>query len=195
MRQFFKLLRDPFVRLLMSLSSFSGVIYFYIVARQDVPFVSANTDILFDDPTINFAVKNGIYAAGFIGMSLLTLALVPKSFKGGETMKAKETRPIESVAVPTYIGMFVIAVEIAGIDNAVAGYIILVALFLFWRRIERIFYFNPVWLIFGYRFYEVKTEDGNAYTLITKRSRLKGGYEFEELNRINNYTFFERKSK
>ncbi len=195
MYKLFESLKQPVVRLLMSLSSFSGVIYFYIVAKQDVPLVSLNWVALSDEPSVIFILKNVAYIIGFISMSLVALTLVIKAFKGGETMIAKETRPIESVAVPTYIGMFVIAVEIAGIDNVTAGYIILIALFLFWRRIEKIFYFNPVWLIFGYRFYEVKTKDGNAYTLITKRDRLKGGHEFTQLNRINNYTFFERKAK
>ena len=152
-------------KFLLSLSSFSGVVFFYVVSNQDAPFVSSPwTGLVGYD--INLIFKNAAYIAAFLGLSYLSLLITPKVFKGGESMVVTELKPIESVAVPTYIGMFVIAI---GIDSSLSGGIILLALFLFWLRIEKIFYFNPVWL--------------------------KGGHEFKKLYRINNYTFFERSAK
>lgn len=184
-------MKRTLAKFLLSLSSFSGVVFFYVVSNQDVPFVSAPWGGLVGED-MNLILKNIAYVAGFLGLSYISLLVTPKVFKGGESMTVTELKPIESVAIPTYIGMFVIAI---GIDSSLSGGIILLALFLFWLRIEKIFYFNPVWLIFGYRFYEVKTIKDNTFTFITKRDRLKGGHEFKKLYRINNYTFFERSMK
>lgn len=183
---------EVILKFVLSISSFSGVLFFFVVTKQDIPLLSL--------PTLPisgiglFLAKNAIYAVTFLFLAYLTLILSGHVFRGGETLKVVEIKPIESVAVPTYIGMFVISIGLAQ-SEATPGLVsatILFALFIFWRKIEKIFYFNPIWLIFGYRFYEVRTEKGNTYTFITKRDRLKGSDNFGGLNRINNYTYFER---
>lgn len=178
------------VKLLLSFSSFSGVLYFYVVTKQDFPFLSVQSVGL--DTTNSFLVRNGFYMAVFAAFAYLTLRLTRLSFKAVDTLKVSEEKPIESVAVPTYIGLFVIAIGLATTDAATSG-IVLFMLFLFWTRLEKIFYFNPIWLFFGYRFYEAKSAGGNTFTLVTKRDRLKGTQNFSKLRRLNNYTYLESK--
>jgi hypothetical protein len=177
-------------KLLLSFSSFSGVLYFYVVVRQDFPFLKLSTFGIKSQDT--FLLRNGMYVVVFYVAAYITLLLTKKVFKSGETLAALEEKPIESVAVPTYIGLFVIAIGLQPISNSVS-LIVLAVLFLFWTRLEKIFYFNPIWLFFGYRFYEVKSTKGNTYTLVTKQDRLKGKQSFDNLRRINEYTYLETK--
>jgi hypothetical protein len=174
---------------ILSLSSFSGVVYFFVVARQDFPFLHKGLLGVDGDA---FLLRNFLYIAFFAGFAFLTLKLTPLIYSGVETLEIKEEKPIESIAVPTYIGLFVIAIGLQQLDQNI-GYIVLVVLFMFWRRLEKIFYFNPIWLFFGYRFYEVRSDQNNTYTLITKRSKLKGSYNFAGLRRINDYTYLEER--
>lgn len=111
-------------------------------------------------------------------------------FKSGETLDASELKPIESTAMPVYIGLFVIALGL-GTDKLGQAFIVLSVLLVLWGLFERVFYFNPIWLFFGYRFYEVRTKHDNTFTLVTRRADLKGAMEFQDLRRINNYTYLE----
>ncbi len=174
---------------LLSLSSYSGVLFVYW-AINDIPFMQQPAII----KESQYAVLSK-YAVMLLALLLLSRAalwLAIHVFKPGDTLKSAEIRPIEGVAIPTYIGLFVIALELSDADTYQATGL-LVALFLLWRLFERIFYFNPIWLLFGYRFYEVKTQRSNTITLITKRSNLKGIIDLDQLREINKYTYLEEK--
>jgi hypothetical protein len=180
---------EMITKILLSVSSFSGVLYFFVLANLDVNVKSIT---LFGvTPFDNFAIRQIAYIIIFSLFALLTLALTRRTFEVGDTLQVVEIKPIESVAVPTYIGLFVIAIGLNQVALPIS-LIILVVMFLFWVRLERIFYFNPIWLFFGYRFYEVKSDKENTYTLITKRDRLKGKQSLGNLRRLNNYTFLEK---
>ena len=172
---------------MLSLSSYSGVLFVYF-AVNNVPFLAVP---FFDRSEIWWLLfKYSALIAGIILLSRAALYCTFKAFRKGDTLKSIEIRPLEGVAIPTYIGLFVIALEISNHEKfEMIG--LLVALFLLWRLIERIFYFNPLWLLFGYRFYEVKTVRSNTITLITKRQNLKGVIELDQLREINKYTYIE----
>jgi len=88
--------------------------------------------------------------------------------------------------------MFVIALEISSGLEVEKSIAVLVLLFILWGLFERVFYFNPVWLLFGYRFYEARSEAGNTFTVISRRRNLKGAQAFKNLRKINEYTFMEQ---
>ena len=174
--------------MLLSISSFSGVLYFYVVTNLDdeilkwSPFGWSIFSL--------FWIRQIAYVAFFALFALATLMITKRIFKSGDKLEVIEIKPIESVAVPTYISLFVIALGLSTIETSLS-LVILTILFLFWTRLEKIFYFNPIWLFFGYRFYEIKSSNENTYTLITKRDRLKGKQRLSDLRRLNNYTFLE----
>lgn len=175
-------------KVLLSLSSFSGVLYFFVVTNLDQLI---SEQVLFGSNILsNGYFRHVLYLIFFAAFAFITLAITRKAFPKGDSLEVRELKPIESVAVPTYIGLFVIALGLSEIPMPVP-LVVLVVLFLFWTRLEKIFYFNPIWLFFGYRFYEVKSSNDNTYTLITKRDRLKGEQDFNSLRRLNNYTFLE----
>lgn len=90
--------------------------------------------------------------------------------------------------LPTYLGYFFVSLGVNDIPTLVVVFsIIYVFTFL-----SQTLYFNPIFLLFGYHFYFIKTSANIKIFLITKK-KLKTPREnsFESLRRINNYTFIE----
>lgn len=90
--------------------------------------------------------------------------------------------------LPSYLGYFFVALSIDNLQTMVFIYIIL---FIF-TYVSQTLYFNPMFLIFGYQFYYVTTENNIKIFLITKQE-LKSveDAKFFNLKRINNFTYIE----
>jgi len=90
--------------------------------------------------------------------------------------------------LPTYLGYFFVALSIADISTLIVIFLILYV----FTYLSQNIYFNPLFLLFGYHFYFVKTKDHIKYFIITKQ-HLKDpkNIGFSNLKRINNYTFIE----
>jgi len=173
---------------IMTLSSFFGVLAFYLIASEGAK------QIIFQLIPAGFQIFwlwIVLVIVVFGALSRLSLTLAHNVFPNGNTLQAEEIKPIENVAMPTYIGMFVIALEVSGSLNTERSLAILVLLLVLWGLFERVFYFNPVWLLFRYRFYEVRSGDGNTFTIISRRKDLKGAHDFSNLRKINEYTYLE----
>ena len=53
-------------------------------------------------------------------------------------------------------------------------------------------YFNPLFLLFGYEFYSVRTVNGSVVSLISRNSyKNPVGISIERVQRVNDYTFLE----
>lgn len=191
--------------IMLSLSSFSGVIICYLLARGDSIATDWVMRPFIDNNGVIFIIDKLLVLVFFIILARISIKLSLKYFSNTGGFSIVESKPMESVAIPTYVGLFVIAVEIANMDNEgrlfawlefgdISALFLLVLLFILWRKIEKIIYFNPVWLVKGYRFYEIRAADGNSYTLITNRDdmkTIKKPVKTESLIRINNYTYME----
>lgn len=180
---------------ILSLSSFFGVILFYLLVAPSVQFSLVNWQVI--DGTKPFAWCENYWlwtlavGALFISLSRLSLMAAERvAWLKHDTLQAAAIRPIEATAIPTYIGLFVISLELG--DNPPAQALaVLAVLFVLWCWFERVFYFNPMWLLFGYRFYEAEDKAGNSFTVISRRRNLKGAQSLTNLKRINDYTFLE----
>jgi len=87
-----------------------------------------------------------------------------------------------------YLAFFFVALSVKEIPVfwVVFG---MTVLFTFFSRVS---YFNPVFLIFGFNFYYVHTNE-NVKVMVISRKKLKSPTTFEAMNvrRINDYTFIE----
>lgn len=54
-------------------------------------------------------------------------------------------------------------------------------------------YFNPLFCLFGYNFYEIHTKMGTKLYVISRKKNIKGtrGLEFKQLRRINEFTYID----
>lgn len=90
--------------------------------------------------------------------------------------------------LPTYLGYFFVSLGVQDVTTLIMVFsIIYVFTFL-----SQTLYFNPIFLLFGYHFYFVKTNYNIKIFLITrKKLKLPDEFDFVDLRRINNYTFID----
>ena len=91
--------------------------------------------------------------------------------------------------LPSYLGYFFVALSINNWETLSFVYGVL---FIF-TYLSQALYFNPLFLLFGFEFYNIKTKNGTAIFLISRNKYKKPNeIDIEKAHRINNYTFLER---
>jgi hypothetical protein len=105
-----------------------------------------------------------------------------------QNSSVKEIELANNNFLPTYLGYFFVSLGVNDVPTLVVVFII-IYVFTF---LSQTLYFNPIFLLFGYHFYFIKTS-GNVKIFLITRKQLKTPEEngFEKLRRINNYTFIE----
>lgn len=121
------------------------------------------------------------------GLSLLLSSWLGKdAFKEGEVVSIEHAN---NSFLPSYLGYFFVALSI---DNWETLRFVYAILFVF-TFLSQALYFNPLFLIFNYEFYNVKTRNGTAVFLISRQKYKKPDeVVISTVFRINNYTFIER---
>lgn len=116
----------------------------------------------------------------------LSKFLAQDDFKKGSLIEIEQAN---NTFLPSYLGYFFVALSVPRFESLVFVFIILFAFTFFSQTL----YFNPLFLIFGYYFYYIKTKNNVKLFVITKQS-LKDplDVEFTSLRRINNYTFIDK---
>ncbi len=90
--------------------------------------------------------------------------------------------------LPTYLGYFFVSL---GVNNVPTLIVIFLIIYLF-TFLSQTLYFNPIFLLFGYQFYFIKTTNKIKIFLISRKELKKPGDDsFSRLKRINNYTFID----
>lgn len=90
--------------------------------------------------------------------------------------------------LPSYLGYFFVALSV---DDEITLLYVFILLFLF-TFYSQTLYFNPLFLMFGYKFYYISLETGLKVFIITKREISTSiGLDFSNLRRINNFTFID----
>lgn len=90
--------------------------------------------------------------------------------------------------LPTYLGYFFVSL---GINDIPTLSIVFIIIYVF-TNLSQTLYFNPIFLIFGYHFYFIKTNKNIKIFLITRKQlKTPGEIGFQNLKRINNYTFID----
>ena len=121
-------------------------------------------------------------------ISYLSIRLISKLDKdeiNGECLNIEETN---NSFLPAYLGYFFVSLSVATLDVMIVIYLMVFVL----TMSSQIQYYNPAFLILGYKFYFVVTSNGIRVFLITKRNiRSSKEISFKNLRRINNNSFFE----
>ncbi len=122
----------------------------------------------------------------FTGFCLVLSKRLPtETISGG----IKEVELADSTYLPSFLGYFFVALSITNRKTLVAMAVII---FIF-TYYSQTLYFNPLFLIFGYKFYYITMENGmKLFVLSKKKIKSTKGLEFSYLKRINDYTFIDR---
>lgn len=117
---------------------------------------------------------------------LLSSKLGKDNFKSGEVMSIEHAN---NSFLPSYLGYFFVALSIGNWETLGFVYIVL---FIF-TFLSQALYFNPLFLLFGYEFYNITTKNGTAIFLISRQKyKRPDEIQISVAYRINNYTFMER---
>ncbi len=129
-----------------------------------------------------------------IPVLLSALSIWISSFLGSDTLDGcQEFSLADNDFLPTYLGYFFLSLGIEK-DITMAYMYLIVFVFTFLSQTQ---YFNPMFLLFGYHYYHILTEQGTRVFIITKGKvlRNKNNITFDNLKRINDSTYIQRKGK
>lgn len=131
-----------------------------------------------------------IYLLIPVMLTWLSVFLCPRlgkdEFKAGSIVSIEHAN---NSFLPSYLGYFFVALSIGGWE---ALFFVYGVLFVF-TFLSQALYFNPLFLLFRFEFYNIVTSDGAAVFLISrKRYKLPSDVVIDEAYRINNYTFIEK---
>jgi len=145
--------------------------------------------------SLNFLKDYSIYLSWLLFI-LIPILLTRLSFGIAKTLandslsntSVVEVELANNSFLPTYLGYFFVSLGVSDIPTLIVVFII-IYLFTF---LSQSLYFNPIFLLFGYQFYFLKTTSNIKVFLISKKELKKPGDDgFSNLKRINNYTFID----
>lgn len=120
------------------------------------------------------------------------LSILLSSRLGRDAFKQDEVASIEHANnsfLPSYLGYFFVALSIDNWETLAFVYAVLFA----FTFLSQALYFNPLFLVFGYEFYNITTRNGTAIFLISRHKYKKpDDVVIATAFRINNYTFIEQ---
>ncbi|GHT85557.1 hypothetical protein FACS1894137_09980 [Spirochaetia bacterium] len=112
---------------------------------------------------------------------LLTKALSDDEIKGTSITSIEQAN---KDFLPMYLGYFFVALSINDIETLVSIAVIL----FFLTLVSQAFYFNPLFLVFGYHFYYITTENKVKIFLISKdKIRNQSEIAILKIKRINDF--------
>lgn len=132
------------------------------------------------------------YLVYFLVPVVLTgLSLLLSKYLGKDAFQKGDVESIEHANnsfLPSYLGYFFVALSVGNWETL---WFVYAVLFVF-TFLSQALYFNPLFLVYGYEFYNITTKNGTAIFLISRQKyRRPDEVEIAAANRINNYTFLE----
>lgn len=170
--------------LLRVLLTFNATSLLIVVYQIKDPFLLSGVE----------GVTRYLFNAGLllIPMLLTGLSIWLSRWLGKDSFAKGDITSIEyanNSFLPSYLGYFFVALSIPNLETLVFVYVILFAFTYFSQAL----YFNPLFLIFGFKFYNVTTAQGTVVFLISKKEfRMPAEIVIPEARRINGYTFLEK---
>ena len=103
-----------------------------------------------------------------------------------------EVENANNAFLPSYLGYFFVALSVNSNETL---WFVFIILFVF-TYLSQTLYFNPLFLFFGYHFYNISTTNKSKLFVISKDEINKiDDIEFSNLKRINNFTFIDNGNK
>lgn len=127
-----------------------------------------------------------------ITMLISCLAIRLSKWAGEEDeLECKEISLADNGFLPVYLGYFFVSLSIGNLETMIFIFLLIFA----FTYISQTQYFNPAFLLMGYHFYDVSTQQGTRIFVIYKGEVIRNPREilFENLKRINDTTFIERR--
>lgn len=180
-------LNFPF-RLLLTFNATSLLVIIFLVQKGfTLSFFFPNCLVL---KTIPNSLSYVLYL--LVPILLTGISLLLSEFLGKDEFKKGQVETIEHANnsfLPSYLGYFFVALSIGNWETLVFVYGVL---FIFTFRSQAL-YFNPLFLLYGYEFYNITTASRASIFLISREKyKIPNDVVISNARRINNYTFIDR---
>ena len=180
-------------RLLLTLNATSLFIIVFLVQKK---YTLSKLILLFDTNVPVFIKMLPDYVSYILYFSipiiLTGISICLSKHLSCDEFKKGESETIEyanNSFLPSYLGYFFVALSINDCHTLLVVYCIL----LIFTFLSQALYFNPLFLLFGFEFYNVKTKSGYTYFLISRKHfKTATDIIISKAYRINNYTFIDR---
>ncbi|HBK69321.1 MAG TPA: hypothetical protein DDZ91_11820 [Firmicutes bacterium] len=126
-----------------------------------------------------------------IPVFLTGISLLLSRFLSSDSIEGtiKDVAQGNNAFLPSYLGYFFVAISIPRYETLIFVFLIL---FVF-TYLSQTSYFNPLFLLWGYQFYYLTTENNVKIFLISKKTiRRTKGLSFPNLKRINDFTYIDK---
>lgn len=176
-------------RLLLTLNSTFLLVIIYLVQKGiTLQRIFLHVTCFKPLPLFPSYVSYALYIS--IPLFLTFISILLRSKLGEDSFKAGEVVSIEyanNSFLPSYLGYFFVALSVGNLETLIFVYILL---FIF-TFLSQALYFNPLFLVFGYNFYNVTTTKGVVIFLISRKKFRNPKDIIINTHRINNYTFID----
>lgn len=165
-----------------------------------ISLLISNENFRFSEKFITESVTYVAYVIYFIALLFLSFFSIRFSLKYLdqdviERKKVKEFEQANDFYLPIYLGYAFVAISLPTLKS----FLLFFVLMLIVLARTRFFYFNPIFLVLGYKFYFIKQIDDSKILVISKKEIKTVDELFEDsigdigdniaLTRINDYTF------
>lgn len=178
-------------RLLLTFNATSLLVIIFLVQKgYTLGFFLSDVSCLGWLNTLPSAASYSLYL--LVPLFSTGLSILLSSRLGRDAFNQGEVASIEHANnsfLPSYLGYFFVALSIGNWETLAFVYAVLFS----FTFLSQALYFNPLFLIFGYEFYNITTKNGTAIFLISRHQYKKPDEVIiSTALRINNYTFIER---
>ncbi len=178
-------------KLFLSISSFSWVIYLYLLQKNIWLFDFSNKYLSKD--IFNIAVYGIICMV--IGILSVRITIWSTKKQSDNNLTINKIHPIYSEYMPIYLTICVIVLGLNDIvskpDSFTSTICISVFIFLAFY-ISNIAYLNPVWYLYGKRVYKVENSKGNYILILNKKDNYKSISNIENIAKVSEYVFMKK---
>lgn len=140
--------------------------------------------------------------ASYIGvpviMSLISLSWMKSQSDDSINQGVSEIAPVNHDYLPVYLGYIFVSLSMPTLPSGNIDWITLFVVYLLiclFVTCSRTLCFNPIFILFGYGYYQVKTRNGVKVFVITKKEIRKGGESptFPNLKKVNEMVYIDIK--
>jgi hypothetical protein len=175
-------------RLLLTFNATSLlVIIFFVQKTHTLGYFFPRCQLLVSLPNVISYAAYLLVPILLTGLSILLSSKLSRDcFQSGTIVSIEHAN---NSFLPSYLGYFFVALSVGNGETLAFVYIVL---FVF-TYLSQALYFNPLFLLFGFEFYNITTKNGAAIFLISRQQfKTPGDINISTAYRINNYTFIER---
>jgi hypothetical protein len=175
-------------RLLLTFNATSLLVIIFLVQKE------FSIGHFFNKCTYLVSLPNAVSYLLYLSVPILLtgLSIMLRRFLGKDDFKADTILSIEHANnsfLPSYLGYFFVALSIGSWETLFFVYGVL---FIF-TFLSQALYFNPLFLLFRFEFYNITTSNGAAIFLISRHKyKTPDEIDIETAFRINNYTYIEK---